>query len=139
MKLIIVGPRTQPFSKYDWKTGRPWNCFSLIADHRSVDIECLSRDQFMTWYFGLMQLVPLNFNNLDKPQVLWRLGLYKTVQISLQCKIPVNDVWHRLVKQARDELYGKKDEDQSKSVDPSTSSPRSQKFIQALDTTANLT
>jgi hypothetical protein len=96
------------------------------------------------WYFGLLQLVPLNFNNLDKPQVLWRLGLYKTVQISLQCKIPVHDVWHRLVKQAREELHGHKgdqnaEQSPSKQDQPQLTSPRSQKFIEALDTTANST
>lgn len=40
VKLMIVGPRTQSFAGYDWKSKVPWNCFSLVADHRTVDIEC---------------------------------------------------------------------------------------------------
>eukprot|EP00475_Leptophrys_vorax_P028023 TRINITY_DN40245_c0_g1_i2.p1 TRINITY_DN40245_c0_g1~~TRINITY_DN40245_c0_g1_i2.p1 ORF type:complete len:507 (-),score=100.98 TRINITY_DN40245_c0_g1_i2:91-1611(-) len=137
VKVMIVGPRTQPFAKYEWKTARPWNCFSLIAEHRTVDIECLSKDQFNTWYFGLLNLVPLNYNNMDKAQVLWRVALYKTVQISLQCRMPVNDVWHRLVKEAREDL--KKETNEMNDVVRLASvplSPKSQKFVQALDTTS---
>jgi hypothetical protein len=120
-----------PFSNYDWKSARPWNCFSLVADHRSVDIECLTREQFNTWYFGLLHLVPLNFNNMDRAQVLWRIGLFKTVQISLQCKMPVNDVWHRLVKQAREDMTNSPEKPKSE-----LTTPRSQKFNQAIDTAA---
>lgn len=38
---------------------------------------------------------------MDRPQVNWHVALYKTVQISLNCKKPVNDVWHILVDQAK--------------------------------------
>jgi hypothetical protein len=75
---------------------------------------------------------------MDRAQVLWRVALYKTVQISLQCRMPVNDVWHKLVKEAREDLKKEKNEMQGKvGLAPSEPlSPKSQKFIQALDTTS---
>eukprot|EP00475_Leptophrys_vorax_P033395 TRINITY_DN523_c0_g1_i2.p2 TRINITY_DN523_c0_g1~~TRINITY_DN523_c0_g1_i2.p2 ORF type:complete len:153 (-),score=28.88 TRINITY_DN523_c0_g1_i2:61-519(-) len=124
VKGIVVGPRTKPFAKYDWKAGKPWHCFSLLTESRSVDVECASKEQFNLWYWGLMDLIPLSSQNLSKPEVQWRIALFKTIQISQRCKLPVQEVWHKLVRQARTDLQSPATAPSSSSTSSNTLSPQ---------------
>jgi hypothetical protein len=101
VKNLVYGPRTPGFKSFDWKLGKPWLCFSVVCDGRNVDIECPDLDSFNLWYFGIQQLAPLSHKFLSARQVHWRRALFKTAQMSLVCEMPLEDVWHELVRLSR--------------------------------------
>eukprot|EP00475_Leptophrys_vorax_P033037 TRINITY_DN5162_c0_g1_i1.p1 TRINITY_DN5162_c0_g1~~TRINITY_DN5162_c0_g1_i1.p1 ORF type:complete len:312 (-),score=51.39 TRINITY_DN5162_c0_g1_i1:217-1152(-) len=101
VKNIVFGPRTPGFKSFDWKRGKSWLCFSIICENRNVDIECPDLETFTLWYFGIQQLAPLSHKFLTQCQVNWRRALFKTAQLSLVCEMPLEDVWHELVRMAR--------------------------------------
>lgn len=111
---IVIGPRTQIFrtAQYDWKTQKPWNCFSLVTRERSLDIECLSRDQYVTWILGLQSLVPLTFRLHSRATIHWHRALFKTVQIAQNTLLPVSEVWHVIV----DDAKGRNRQDEKSTV-----------------------
>jgi hypothetical protein len=110
VKQIIMGPRTQGFKNFEWKQENAWLCFSLISESRNVDIQCGSKDEFDTWFFGLQHLVPLSHKFFNRAQVNWRRVLFKTAKASLLCEIPIDDVWHQIVEYTRSK--------EEKSIDP---------------------
>jgi len=99
---IISGPRTSNFKSYDWRTGKPWQCLSLIGTDRTLDLEFSKRREFLDWGTNLLEFIPLSFRNPTKSTMLWKRALFKSVQISLKFSIPIEDVWHVLVSSARD-------------------------------------
>jgi len=101
VKNIVYGPRTPGFKSFDWKVGKSWLCFSVVCEGRNVDIECPDLETFELWFFGIQQLAPLSHKFLTPSQVNWKRALYKTAQVSLVCELPLEDVWHELVRLSR--------------------------------------
>jgi len=101
VKNVVYGPRTPGFKTFDWKVGKSWLCFSVICEERNVDIECPDLETFETWFFGVQQLALLSHKFLTPRQVNWRRALFKTAQLSLVCEMPLDDVWHELVRLAK--------------------------------------
>jgi hypothetical protein len=67
---FIIGPKTPDFEHYNWITGSPWLCFSIIHwtfvedsldinsafAHHSLDIECKSWREMQSIFWGIHQL-----------------------------------------------------------------------------------
>lgn len=103
-KLLVVGPRSRPFERYSWKKGRPWQCLTIHCVDRTVDLEFVTREEFLMWYDGLLHLVPLNSNNKSLAMVNWYRLLFKSVQISLQTQLAVPKVWKIFVTESKLQL-----------------------------------
>jgi hypothetical protein len=102
VKQMIIGPRTSRFCRFDWVNGKPWLCFSLITDARTVDIECQSIEEFDTWFQGLNALVPTSKDTrFSRGKMLWQRALIKSIQISVRSKInSLELVWQEMVNAA---------------------------------------
>eukprot|EP00475_Leptophrys_vorax_P045618 TRINITY_DN953_c0_g2_i1.p1 TRINITY_DN953_c0_g2~~TRINITY_DN953_c0_g2_i1.p1 ORF type:complete len:312 (+),score=66.98 TRINITY_DN953_c0_g2_i1:68-1003(+) len=102
VRQLIIGPRTERFSKYDWISGRPWLCMSLVTDSRTVDIECKDVEEFDIWFQGLAALVPTSKDTLyTRGRILWQRALIKSIQISVKSKMnSLELVWQELVNSA---------------------------------------
>jgi hypothetical protein len=129
VKQVVLGPRTPGFVKYDWQTGCPWNCFSLVMHDRCVDIECKSREEFMIWFQGLQYLCPLSPKSLSRAQVNWLRMLLKTSQMATEMSVDVQDVWRMLVKESRMEIA--KQTGQASSGSLSDNSPKKEQIMVA--------
>lgn len=103
---IIHGPRTSGFELYDWASGRPWLCFTLIAGNRTIELEYRGPgSEFRSWFTALMVILPLaKQNKMSRGQVNWSIALLKSVQIAVQMDIGVANVWDLLVADARKQV-----------------------------------
>lgn len=114
---IVFGPRTERFDDYDWLKSQPYNCFSIICDGRTLDIECKTREQFMTWFLGMQALCPLSHKFWNRGQLNWHRALYKTLQIAGNNGVDITTVWNDLVALSRKELDSKKEFERRRSTE----------------------
>jgi hypothetical protein len=101
---IVFGPRTERFSQYDWLKSHPYNCFSIICERRTLDIECKNREQFMVWFLGLQALSPLSHKFWNRGQLNWHRALYKTLQLAGNSGKDISVVWKELVELSRKQI-----------------------------------
>jgi hypothetical protein len=120
---IVFGPRTERFDSYDWLKWQPYNCFSIIMDGRTLDVECKTREQFMTWFLGLQALCPLSHKFWNRGQLNWHRALYKTLQIAGNSGVDITTVWNDLVALSRKELNSKKEFERRRSSTPANNAP----------------
>jgi len=102
VRQMIIGPRTERFRSFDWINGKPWLCFSLVTDSRTVDIECRNVEEFDIWFQGLNALVPTSRDTrYSRGRILWQRALIKSIQISVRSKKnSLEAVWQDMVNAA---------------------------------------
>eukprot|EP00475_Leptophrys_vorax_P009988 TRINITY_DN1665_c0_g1_i1.p1 TRINITY_DN1665_c0_g1~~TRINITY_DN1665_c0_g1_i1.p1 ORF type:complete len:216 (+),score=38.35 TRINITY_DN1665_c0_g1_i1:182-829(+) len=84
-------------------------------DGRTLDIECKTREQFMTWFLGLQALCPLSYKFWNRSQLNWHRALYKTLQIAGNSGVDITTVWNDLVALSRKELASKQEYERRRS------------------------
>ncbi|KMS65132.1 hypothetical protein BVRB_039110, partial [Beta vulgaris subsp. vulgaris] len=98
---IVVGPRTQAFTDYDWSTGKPWLCFSIIAEERTLDFQCSNNDEIRFVIMGLQCCTTLSYESLTYGRILWTRAILKAITIARRSGLCTLDVFRDLEVQAK--------------------------------------
>jgi hypothetical protein len=98
---IVFGPNTIRFLRFDWENSKPWMCFSLVCENRTVDLCMENERDFVTWYLGLQHLIPLPTSAQTRGSLLWTRAIYKVSQRAYKGKTTQLNVWMDLFYQAK--------------------------------------
>jgi len=93
---LVIGPRTPNFIKYDWVTGNPANCMSMVSDERTLDLEFASRAQMMKWIEGIHMAGAMS-KPLSRAKASWLRFSCKLSQISLSTGVCTAELWAELL------------------------------------------
>lgn len=103
VERILHGPRTKGFEDYNLFEGNPENCFSLVLSNgKCVELECLSRDDFMLWFQGLQCLCPLSSQYLSRAKINWQRFHMKVFVLQASQNLAILEILQSLTRPRSD-------------------------------------
>eukprot|EP00474_Spongospora_subterranea_P000850 CRZ01308.1 hypothetical protein [Spongospora subterranea] len=98
---IVMGPRTPGFSNFDWNTGVPWLCLSVIGEKKYLDFECSKIDEVRSMITGLQSCAPLSYEFMNYGRMLWVRCIIRAIQMARRAGIYTLDVFRNLEVKAK--------------------------------------